>query len=188
MPKQSDNGQTVKEKIVYVERKRRGCMMPLLGIVVLAIMGGGIYAATNPNKSGSGGTAKMNQPISVGSWKITVEKTELVPEIIWSDFGNKQAATGQYLKVYMTTENITDKTDSPKSFDYKVRDSKGAEYATCGELACFAYPEREQRISLNKDTPPRTSSKVMVIFDVAKDASGLTLEVEGGKAKITLDK
>lgn len=40
--------QPVKEKIVYVERKRRGCMLPLLVILGLAVVGGGIYAVTQP--------------------------------------------------------------------------------------------------------------------------------------------
>lgn len=38
----------VKEKIVYVERKRRGCMLPALIILGLGIAGAAIYAVAQP--------------------------------------------------------------------------------------------------------------------------------------------
>lgn len=179
----------VKEKIVYVERKRRGCMLPLLIILGLALVGGGIYAVTNPTKSGIGGgtSVKVGEALSVGSWKVTVEKSATVSEIDWSGVGNMEVAKGQFLKVYLTAENVTDKTDSPKSFDYKVRDDKGAQYSTCSELGCFGAPGQEKLSNLNSDIPPRTSSKILVLFDVAKDAKGFTLEIEG-KGKVTLDR
>jgi hypothetical protein len=52
-------------------------------------------------------------------------------------------------------------------------------YSPCNLPACLAYPDREQRVSLSQDIPPHTVRKALAIFDVAKDASGLRLVLQG---------
>jgi hypothetical protein len=135
---------------------------------------------------------RMNETITLGGWRVTVEKTELVPEITWNSAGDKQAAAGQYLKVYMTLENVADTTERVKPSDYNVRDGNDIRYPHCDVPACFAYAEREQRLNLNSDMPPHTPGKVLAIYDVLKGASGLKLDMEGpferDQISILLDK
>lgn len=121
----------------------------------------------------------IGSPVEVGSWRVTAERIETVPEIEWSEFGNTEKAAGKYLLVYLNIENIANRTDSVKSFDYSLLDSGGAEYDPCSSFACFQYPERVNHTRFNQDIPPRTTVKLLAIFDVAADANGFTLVIEG---------
>jgi hypothetical protein len=129
--------------------------------------------------------AKIGDTAQVGSWNVSVERAEKAEEIEWSGFGNTEEATGVFVKVYVTVENVTNRTDSVNSFDYRLVDSKGAEYKACLDLACIAYSEREDRDFFGEDVPPRSSGKLLAIFDVATDAEGLQLVIEN-EARIDL--
>ncbi|HKP54963.1 MAG TPA: hypothetical protein VJ183_20195 [Chloroflexia bacterium] len=157
-----------------------------LSVVIFLIAFGG------RRSSNQIGVYGMNETITLGIWKVVVEKTELVPEITGNSTSDKQVAAGHYLKVYMTVENIYDTTERLKPSDYNVRDSNDIRYPHCDLPACFTYPEREQRLNLNSEMPPHTPGKVLAIYDVLKGASGLKLEMEGpferDRITIILDK
>ncbi len=157
-----------------------------LGVVIF------LFATSTKRPADGFGTYRMNETITLGGWKVTVEKTEIVPEITWNSAGDNQAAAGQYLKVYMTLENVDNRMVRLKPSDYNVRDSNDIRYPHCDVPACFAYAEREQRLNLNSDMPPHTPGKVLAIYDVLKGASGFKLEMEGpferDRITILLDK
>lgn len=157
-----------------------------LGVVVFLL-------TTSTKQSGDQfGTYGMNETITLGGWKVVVEKTELVPEITWNSAGDKQASAGQYLKVYMILENVDNRTWRLRPSDYNVRDSNDIRYPHCDLPTCFAYTEREQRLNLNSEMPPYTPGKVLAIYDVLKGAAGFKLEMEGpferDRITIILDK
>lgn len=145
--------------------------------VVLLALGIALFFAVAKPPANNAGIARMNEVVSFGVWKVTVEKSELVPEITSDDSGSKQVADGQYLKVYLTVENIYDIPDKLKSTVSST--NPGTLYSPCNLPACLAYPEREQLVSLDKDIPPHTVRKALAIFDIAKDASGLRLVIQG---------
>jgi len=157
-----------------------------LGVVIF------LFATSTKRSTDEFGTYKMNETITLGAWKVTVEKTEMVPEITWNNAGSKQAAAGQYLKVYMTLENVADTAERLKPSDYNVRDSNDIRYPHCDVPPCFAYAEREQRLNLTNEVLPHRPVKALAIYDVLKGASGLKLEVEGpferDRITILLDK
>jgi hypothetical protein len=145
-------------------------------IVLVALGIVAFLAIAKPAPSGAG-IARMNETVSFGVWKVTVERMEMVPDISSDDSGGKQVADGQYLKVYLTLENTYDIPDKLKST--VSSSNSGTLYSPCNLPACLTYPDREQRVSLNQDIPPHTVRKALAIFDVAKDASGLRLVIQG---------
>lgn len=128
---------------------------------------------------------KVGDTVLVGSWQVQVEKVQTAKEITWSDYGNKDAAKGQFVLVYATVKNITNKSAAVNSFDYKLLDSTGAEYDTTSSIAAYSYPKLVKRISFNEQIPPRTTSALLGIFDVATDATDLVLQIENS-TKIVL--
>jgi hypothetical protein len=152
--------------------------LALVGVAVLLIaVGIVVFVAVAKPPASSVGIARMNEVVSLGVWKVTVERTELVPDIASVESGGKQAADGQYLKVYLTVENIYDLPDKLKTTVSST--NSGTLYSPCNLPACLAYPDLEQRVSLSQDIPPHTVRKALAIFDVAKDASGLRLVMQG---------
>lgn len=104
----------VKEKIVYVEKKRRGCMLPILGIIVLAAIGGGIYAATGGMKS----TPAVNNP---GGATVVVNQTNPAPPLS-EMVSQKKALTDAQWDAYADTlkgKGIVGWTGTVKSVDQK---------------------------------------------------------------------
>jgi hypothetical protein len=175
-------------------RRRWGCI--LLPIILALVICGALaaYGAalrpgttsltfTQPGESqqqpiSGSSTTKIGQSVNVGSWKVTVEKAQKTKSIDWSGLGSTEDAKGVFVKVYVTAQNVTNKTDSIKSFDYKLHDSSGAEYDACISFACIAYPNQEKRDNFSSSTPPRSSTKLLALFDVATDAQGLELVIE----------
>lgn len=152
-----------------------------VAILLLGVLGvAAFFILSRPTQTvETGPLYKMNETIGIARWKVTVEKTELTPELVGNAPGDNQIAAGNYLKVYMTIENVTGDADVAKSSEYTILDSNIGIYPHCNTPACLAYPEREGRMSLNREIAPRTTHKVIAIFDIARDASGLRLEIRG---------
>lgn len=124
------------------------------------------------------GMAKIGDTVTVGSWEVTVEKIERSGNLDWSGRGATAVPKGVYALVFATVKNVSNKTDSVKSFDYKLLDSTGAEFDFCSEFACFSYPKQVERDNFGTDIPPRTEGKMLAIFDIAADSKGLVLAIE----------
>lgn len=120
---------------------------------------------------------KLGDTTTVGSWEVTVEKIEMSEGL---DYGGSkdQLPKGKYILVYATAKNITNKQASVNSFDYKLVDETNAEFSSCSEFACFLYPGKVERDSFNTEVPPRTTTKLLAIFDVATDSKSFVLQIE----------
>jgi hypothetical protein len=131
-----------------------------------------------PTATAAPKVAGIGDTVTVGSWKVTVDKVAKEAEVDWSGFKNMEVAKGVFAEVFATVENTTNKSASVNSFDWKLVDSQGAEYDTCSELGCYGYPTQLKLETFNKPIPPRTAVKMLGMFDVAKDAKGLMLVIE----------
>ncbi len=145
-------------------------------------------AAAPPTNTAAPQMARIGDGVDVGVWHVTVEKVARMKEFDWSGYKTMQTAKGEYELVYVTAQNTSGKTASINSFDYKLTDSTGAEYTSCAEFGCFAYPKTVKRDSFNTETPPRTQTKLLAIFDVAPDAKGLVLTIEGNTKILLVSK
>lgn len=157
-------------------------------MAIFALSALGSRSSTTSGSSAGGGSqapVAIGSGVSVGYWRVTVEKVEKVSEVEWSGFGNKATPKGVFIQVYVNAENTADKTASINSFDYKLLDSKGAEYAAWTDIEYFMYTGEKKLDNFNTEIPPRTASKLLVVFDVATDATDLTLVIED-KARIKL--
>lgn len=108
-----DDEQPVKEKIVYVEKQRRGCLLPLLAILAIAAVGGGIYAAVQP---------KAQTAVSVPggtSVPITAQPGPAIAELV----SQKAKLTDAQWDAYAETvkgKALTDWTGTVTSVDQKL--------------------------------------------------------------------
>ena len=121
---------------------------------------------------------KRGDKVTVGSWDVTVQAMVTSTGFDWSGFKNMQEPKGIYVLVYEDATNTTPKSASINSFDYKLVDATGAEFASCTEIGCIAYPKQIGRDSFLTQVPPRLSTKLLAIFDVAPGSKGLVLVIE----------
>jgi hypothetical protein len=190
--------QYLPQQPTVIVQKRSACLPAalitcgvLVVLVVIAVGGlaflGSQVNSTLSTSSGSNttATAKIGDAVNVGSWKVTVEKMETSAGFDWSGFKNIQTPKGIYALVYVTASNVTNRTDSVNSFDYALVDASGAQFSTCTEFGCIAYPKQVQRDYFGTQVPPRTATKLLAIFDVAPHAKGMVLTIEG-TAKIAI--
>lgn len=182
---------------VAVQEQRTSGFTPILaalllcGIVILAALWA--TRAANPVSPGSSSSnnsrpaapaatnvsvARIGETVTVGDWEVTIEKAESAQEIEWSGFGNKEAAKGKFILIYANVKNTTNKTSSVNSFDYQLHDYQGAIYKTWTEFAYFSYAGQLNMSKFSEDIPPRSSTKLLAMFDVAEDANELILGIE----------
>jgi len=180
-----------------IQQKRRGACAPLLigalvlGVILVFAVG---LSGNKPSNTTTGvsNTVTSNEPpkampgigdtVNVGDWEVTVDKVESAKEIEWSGFGNKEAAKGKFILVYVNVRNVSNKTSSVNSFDYQIADSADARYKAWTEFAYFAYAGNLKMTKFNEEIPPRSSSKLLAMFDVAEDAKDLILGIEAKQA------
>lgn len=136
--------QPVKEKIVYVEKKRRGCMLPLLGLVVLAAIGAGIYAATGGMKSTpavnvpGGATVAVNQANPAPALSELVNQKKALTDAQWDAYADSLKGKGivvwpgtvksvdqkPFSDLYVMAVDVQEPTGAASAFDLNVDVSK----------------------------------------------------------------
>lgn len=132
--------------------------------------------------------AKIGDVVKIDDWELVVNKVEkLGSELAYTDFGNIQQASGNWLIVDITLHNKGKQPRKVEPFNFIIVDSSATEYEHyTNPVLASLYATKNQRVFLSNPIVPGGSIQSLLIFDVSPSASGFTLKFtpSGGKEKL----
>lgn len=182
----------------------------ILALIVLGmVVGGGDKTTVEPAGAGVGAPrqpaqaagqpaaaatpqpqAKAGDIVRHGNWEYTVTKVERAPTLIWSSFGNKTDAKGEWLVVSLTLKNIGTRNFGIARHDFEARDGAAVKYSACDSFACSSWLSHNKlaSISSSEQYPPGVEVRTALAFDVNPAATGLRLVLKQARdTTIALD-
>lgn len=120
----------------------------------------------------------LGQRVGSSNFAFTVTGARFFP-----DLGNfsKTEPQGLFFVLTVTIENISNKSQRLNAWDLKLHDGQGRQYDTSSEGSTALLGTEPEPFWLGSTIQPGLSKTVRVVFDVVPAASGLQLEVQGGK-------
>ena len=132
--------------------------------------------------------AKVGDTVKSGNWSYTVTKVDRMKTLVWSDFGNKTDALGQWLIVSMTLRNIGNQNFPINTFDFQLTDGGGTKYDTSSKFEVYSYMSHAKLTNLGEQFPPGIDVKTALVFDINPAATGLKLVLkQANSATIALE-
>ncbi len=124
----------------------------------------------------------VGQTVSVKNWDITVKSADrLGKELVWSQYGNKSQAAGEWLVVLVEMKNTGDRNFGVNTHDFELKTAAGATYTVSSDLGAYTYSEAKGGQRIGGQVPPGVAVHYHIVFDVAPDATGLTFTFKQDK-------
>ncbi len=176
----------------------------LLSICGFAAMAGGLLGAIGGGGSGAGGGSggaggsnstavaaadfSIGQTASIKNWDVTVKDTERPgKDLVWSQFGNKSQAAGEWLIVVVEMKNTGNQNFGVNNHDFELRTAGGTVYNVSSDIGSYSYSETKGGQRVGGQVPPSVTVRYHIPFDVAPDASGLRfIFKQGSRPAFTL--
>lgn len=130
--------------------------------------------------SGTGGSAKgqtyaQGQTASVKNWDVTLVGVERPgKDLVWSQFGNKSTAAGEWLVAAVKLKNTGKTNFGVNSPDFQL-EGGGVTYKTSSDMGAFSYSTFKGGAQIGGQVPPGVEVTYYVPYDVAPGATGLAL-------------
>ena len=133
--------------------------------------------ASEPSKAPL--VAEPGTTLRVGIWAITAGHAETKRlKVLGNEYFNTRADDGfVYALVPVSVTNVSNKTDSLIFVTWALRDAQGREYEV--ETMSDMYLPEGTQLDL-VDVPPGATRSGYLVYQVAEDATGLTLTVRAG--------
>jgi len=127
----------------------------------------------------------LNQIVSVKNWDLAVAALERPgKELVWSQYGNKSAAAGTWLIVVVDMKNTGNTNFGVNTGDFELNAAGGIKYSVSSDVGAYGYSEFKGGQSIGGQVPPGVNVKYYVVFDVAPDATGLTIKFKQDKQPV----
>ena len=124
----------------------------------------------------------LNQLVSVKNWDLAVAAVERPgKELVWSQYGNKSAAAGTWFIVVVDMKNTGNTNFGVNTSDFELNAAGGVKYNVSSDLGVYGYSELKGGQPIGGQVPPGVSVRYYVVFDVAPNATGLTLKFKQDK-------
>lgn len=124
----------------------------------------------------------IGQAVGVKNWDLAVRATERPgKELVWSQFGNKDLAAGTWFVVVVDMKNTGDRNFNVNAHDFELKTAAGATYSVSTILGAYTYSEYKGAQRLGGQVPPGVTVRYYIPFDIAPDATGLTLTFKQDK-------
>ena len=140
-------------------------------------------AATAPTKPAPTATStpepqllKIGDMLESQNWHMMVTSVERVDgELVWSRFGNKSTAAGQWLVVTLEITNTGQDSRTLTTRDFELRTATGQMIKHITDGIWIGYAQYTDRTALGRPIPPGTKVTTPLLFDIPKDLQGLDL-------------
>jgi len=124
----------------------------------------------------------LNQIVSVKNWDLAVAEVERPgKELRWSQYGNKSTAVGTWFIVAVDMKNTGNTNFGVNTSDFELNAAGGIKYNVSSDLGAYGYAEVKGGQRIGGQVPPGVSVRFYVVFDVAPNATGLTLKFKQDK-------
>jgi len=119
---------------------------------------------------------KIGDTLEAKNWKIKAEGVERVDgDLVWSQFGNKTTAIGQWLIITLEVTNTGNENHTLNTHDFELKTAGGATLKHTTEGAWLGYADFKKMTSLSKQIPPGAVVKTPLLFDIPKGTQGINL-------------
>src|SRR5207253_2131350 len=117
----------------------------------------------------------LNQAVTIGEVSIKVTGVASAGNSIqYTSFGNKLQAAGVWIKVDLVIGNVSNKTKSLGTWDFKLNDAQGRVYDASSDSFTFAIFQNLK--SPSDPIPPGSAISTALLFDTTAGATGFQLE------------
>lgn len=131
--------------------------------------------------------SQLGEEIVSGNWSYTVQEVQRTKELVWSDFGNKDTAVGEFLIVLLQLKNVGKENFGINAHDFQVFDESGTKYdAKAFPVGFNLWLQRNGRQALCSQCPPGVALDTGVLFDISPEAAGLRLRLVQAKRDVAL--
>lgn len=182
----SEEQQTVKVELVKPWYKRWWVWGIAIFLLIGIASGGGDQPATKSNTAQEASqekpeekdtAVKLNQPLQVGEVKWVATKVEKMDILKSSnEYQDSAKPNGVFVKVDLTAELTGTESGTIDGNQLKIIDSKGRKFSDSSNFDVSVI--LGDRSIVLKQVNPNVPINGSVVFDVAKDATGLKLEIE----------
>lgn len=127
------------------------------------------------NGATKGQTYTQGQTASIKNWDVTLVAVEHPgKELVWSSFGNKSTAAGEWLVATVKLKNTGTQNFGVNTFDFELQ-GNGTTYKVSTDAAAYGYADYKKTQQIGGQVPPGVEVTYYVIFDIAPGSSGLAL-------------
>jgi len=127
---------------------------------------------------------KIGDTLEIKNWRVKVLEVQRVPgDLVWSQFGNKTPAIGEWFIVIVELTNTGAENFTLNTWDFELRTAAGATVKHTTEGAAYAYPAFKKMVGLGKQIPPGATVATPLLYDIAKGTQGISLVFAQAKDK-----
>jgi len=157
--------------------------------LILALLGS-VWGLSGCKSGGAlnASLADLNKPVTVDIWKITLKALPISEGVVGGGGVSHAAENGTYIIIPAEVINTgTDTTLFPEDLVF-LKDSTGKEWPLTNSTPQFSYKQTNPDIDILMDSPvpPGQSRNTVLIFDVAKDATGFVMVFHGSSETLRL--
>jgi len=102
-------------------------------------------------------------------------------ELIWSQFGNKTTAAGEWVIVSVKMKNTGNTNFGVNTSDFEIKTGAGQTYNVSSDIGAYSYSEFKGGQRVGGQVPPGVEVVYHIPFDVAPAATGLTFTFKQDK-------
>lgn len=129
--------------------------------------------------------AKVGEAVSISDRSVVVQKVERTKTIeSGNQFIESPVAKGQFVIVTIEAKNTGNETGNLAFSTFELTDGQGRKYSSTNDFSAYMAAANLAPDQPSDDIPPGLTSNIALIFDVALDASGLTMHWKGNEVDL----
>jgi len=128
--------------------------------------------------------AQRGRPFTFGNGLYSVEKTDRVAEL--KQGGTSLTASGSFFLVFLS---VTNQGQEPLSFspsDFSLHDQQGRKFTVHSEATKLASLTNQKSDLFSEALQPGLGRETVLVFDVPKESTGLSLRLSNGYLDVSL--
>ncbi|MBI4289519.1 MAG: DUF4352 domain-containing protein [Chloroflexi bacterium] len=130
--------------------------------------------------------AQSGRPFTFGNGLYTVDKTGRASE--FTDRTTSVKPSGTFLLVFLSVANRGREPLTFSPSDFTLYDREGRKFTALREATKLAASLNEKRDVFGEALQPGLSMEAIIVFDIPKDAAGLSLRLSYGYLDVNLDR
>lgn len=125
---------------------------------------------------------KIGDVLEAPNWHLKVVTAERVDgDLVWSQYGNKTKAIGQWLVLTLELKNVGRENFSVHQHDFELQTANGQTIKHSSEV--FGYADFKGQVALGKQIPPGATVVTPLIYDIPQNTNGINLIFAQAKNK-----